>query len=207
MIHSPLIPRSFLRFSSRGLVVAATLLAVVTTIAGCASVIYKQVKTDSPRPQTNIPACNGSLEVSQRCLARVQADQLYTSTGLNVKTRQTYKVEVPPEQVWYDAERRNVPPKGEPGSFMMNLFKNLKRHRNADWFTLMSAVTNPCTPCMKHSMGDIHDLSTTSVIQVQQDGVLVMYPNDALPRRFYDNNSGQIWVFIERQPDSKKLTQ
>src|SRR6185369_10869861 len=191
----------------RGLVAVVTLLALATTIVGCASVSYKPVKSDSPRPQTNMPACSGSLVVGQRCLARVQADQLYTSTGLNVKARQTYKVEVPPEQVWYDADRRNVPPKGEPGSFIMNMFKSLKRHRNSDWFTLMAAVTNPCIPCMEHSLSDIYDLSATPVIQVQHDGVLAMYPNDALPRRFYNNNSGQIWVFIERQAHSKKSTQ
>jgi len=195
MTHSsPTLLRSGVRWAE-----AATLLVLATAIVGCASVRYKQVKADSPRPQTSPPACSGSLEIGQRCMARVQADQLYTSTGLNVKARQTYKVEVPPDQVWYDAERRNVPPKGEPGSFLMNLGKRLKRHSNVDWFTLMAEVTDPC---MKYSLGESNNLNTAPFIQVQHDGVLTMYPNDALPRMFYGNNSGHIWVFIERLADS-----
>jgi len=234
MTHTPCVQlRCWMQVPARAAATVCVVLVLAINIGGCVSVRYHVVKTDSPRPQTDVIACSGSLDKKgQRCLARVQADQLFTSTNLDVKAGQNYKVVVPPDQVWYDADRRNVPPKGDAGSCLMKLGNSLKRHVDADWFTLVATVTDPC---VKHSLGEWHYLSAEdNTMHVQHDGVLVMYPNDAIPLRFrdidssqtashvlnseqdgvldmhlvddhpdryYQNNSGQIWVFIERLED------
>lgn len=173
---------------------AGSLLALAAGLVGCASVTYDPVLADSPRPATSAPACNGQLGLGATCIARVQADQLFTSSTLQVEPGQAYEVKVAPYQVWYDAGRRNVPPHGEHGSGLMNLFQRLRRH-DAPWFTLMGVVTDPR---VKQSLGCSQDLSGDGVVHVRHSGVLALYPNDALPRMFYANNSGQIWVFIKR---------
>lgn len=167
--------------------ISCPLMAIaMASLAGCAGI-------SSPRPATELPDCGVELQPNASCVARVQADQVFTSTGLNVKSGEAYEVKVAPKQVWYDLDRVNdKPPAGEPGNALMNRFKHLRRH-DTPWFTLMGAVTDPA---LEHARGCSQDLSRHDVVHAQHDGVLALYPNDALPRIFYMNNRGHIWVFI-----------
>lgn len=180
-----------------GLFRRATLL-LAAGLTACASLSYTAVPVDSA-PPTDLAPCPARLEAGQRCTAVVLAAQWRSETGVQVRPGEAYCLRVPPDQVWFDQTRRNTPPHGERGNWLMQLFNGLKRHPDIAWFSLVAAVHTP-DPA---GAATHQDLSRMPLVQVSQAGALVLYPNDAVgqsedPTWFYRNNVGQIWVTVQR---------
>lgn len=191
-----------------------TLFAVlVIPLAGCVAIEYEPVTTDSPAPANaaSIGPCPKKLEPGESCIAQIHANEWMSPTGIEVgRQGETYLVTVAPEQVWFDKGRRNTAPDGEKGSWIMRL---PERRHDAPFFSLMIAVD----PCGKNEgKNDAKVVDKQNGFQFVSDaiGKLVLYPNDAKgpvsdPAYWYKNNSGYIWVTIQRskldtsQPDSK----
>lgn len=173
------------------------------TLVGCVATSYKSVTVDSALPANaeTLSRCPLSLEEGQSCMARVQADQWTSPTGIQVKgAGEIYRITVLPNQVWFDADRRNTPPHGEKGSWIMNLSK--KRH-DAGFFSLMVDV-QPEAASVGETAKPVTEFSDFEYTTTGK-GKLVLYPNDAIgppndPQYYYRNNSGYIWVTIERRP-------
>ncbi|MFZ5503098.1 MAG: hypothetical protein ACOY3V_06200 [Pseudomonadota bacterium] len=153
-----------------------------------------------------------SLKEGESCIFPIRANKPLTLTPLAVSEGERYRVSVSRNQVWYDASRHNIAPDGEPGSRLMRLF-NGWRKSCADWFALIVANVSRDG---KQQYSD-QDVSKKSEFNVERLGRLAFYPNDALmpdhivdyastwrnvvfprPGDFYFNNSGQVWVRIER---------
>lgn len=173
----------------------------VLTLAGCAAIDYETVPVDSASPLSaeTQGRCPATLAPGARCTARVQADQWSSPTGIQVKAKgESYCIAVLPNQVWFDASRRNIPPYGEKGSWLMNLAK--KRHE-AGFFSLMVDVQSHAT--VGETAKPVTEELPGARYTAQGAGELVLYPNDAVgpsydPEYFYRNNSGYIWVNITR---------
>lgn len=175
---------------------AAVLLAL--TLAGCQSISYEPVKLDSSAP-IDLKPCARTLSVDQSCTALVQAERWISPTGIHAEAGETYCVSVPPNQVWFDAGRRNTPPHGEEGNWLMNLA--LKRHKDYGFFNLIVNTKSLDTG----RPGKEQDVSKGAPYKVTMVGELVLYPNDALgpdndPAFYYKNNAGQVWVTISQCP-------
>ena len=184
--------------------IALSLLAI--SLAGCVAIKYEPMKVDSHAPvdAAKVGKCPTTLEVGQRCIARIQADQWTSWTGIEIaKDGERYWITVLPDQVWFDKDRRKTPPYGEEGSWIMQLAT--RRHPTVLFFSLMVDVLP----------GNSEKLTTqgTAVVVTSPEkfpftakspGNLVLYPNDAkgpasAPAYWYENNSGHIWVTIERR--------
>jgi hypothetical protein len=195
-------------------------------LAGCAAVKYDLGDLDNPWPGAQPPvACragNEALAVGHECVALVRARDWYSDTRLQVGPNQAYCVEALPNQQWFDAGRVNTPPRGEPGSFLMNLYASGKRYPQAGWFSLIVGVVDTSRPTEKRLghevLVDDPQLESASLEQLdrcgtlgnvfrpQTSGFLVLYPNDAVldgaaREHFYKNNAGQIWVTVTRMAD------
>ncbi len=208
-------------------------LCPVVALAGCGSIGYTPVLVDSPLPAVfrearpgNAP-CGPTLVPGQSCVTLVRAEDWYSDTRIRVEAKQTYCFHVPAGQVWFDAERRNSPPRGEPGSLFMNALKRAKR-QDAPWFTLMAGVAPDPVPTLRPvawagppsreftaslEASTPHNVAADPLkpLVVAKNGVLVLYPNDAWgptgrPGYFYENNSGQIWVQVSHVPAGKACT-
>jgi len=174
-------------------------LITILTLAGCAAIDYKTVSVDSASPPDaeKLTRCPSTLNPSASCTARVQANQWTSPTGIQVKEGESYCIAVLPNQVWFDASRRNTPPYGEEGSWIMNLAK--KRHE-VGFFSLMVDVQSAgATGTTAKPVADPQGARFTT----QKAGELVLYPNDAVgppqdPAYYYKNNSGYIWVTVMR---------
>lgn len=206
-------------------VVRWALLSPLLALLGCASITYTPVLVDSPLPAAfrtphagNAP-CGSKLEDGQSCVALVRAEDWYSDTGIRVEANQAYCFHVPAGQVWFDAERRNSPPDGEPGNLPMRAMHWAKRDPEP-WFTLMAAVSTSPVPTLRPVVwagppsreftallkpSTPHSLArrATAPMTVANPGALVLYPNDAWgptgrPGLFYENNSGQAWVQVTR---------
>jgi hypothetical protein len=195
------------------LALSVTLLA----LAGCASVVYEPVMVDSPMPAgfDKLPACGAGLEPGKSCLVLVRAGNWHSDTGISVEPGQVYRFDVPLGQVWFDKGRRNSPPHGEPGNFVMNMRAWAKRHCEP-WFTLMAGIAPaadsapgpsgampPAKAILHSDVLQSESLAKNCALVARAAGVLVLYPNDARgptgrPDHFYANNSGQIWVKVTR---------
>lgn len=158
---------------------------------GCAHVGCEGIP-DAPAPVAGAPLCNGFLDEGQRCYTIVHADRM-GSTTLVVAKGQRYQIQVPPNQKWFDAHRCSSPPSGEPGSSVMNALRRWRRD-DADWFTLMAAVTHDQEG--RRRIGHGQPVATEPVLEVEHTGVLALYPNDV--PGFYWNNKGEIVACIER---------
>lgn len=198
-------------------------LASLLPLGGCAAVNYEPVTLDTPPPQVSGtpvnmgPHCTAELRAGAACMALVRAQDWYSDTGVRVKEGQAYCIRVPPGQVWFDAQRRNSPPDGEPGSLLMNVFKWLKRH-DQPWFTLMADVAQEGAAKDIASWPALqsHSVAQHRKLDVKASGALVLYPNDARnlfssdDQYFYRNNRGQIWVQLAHlqpgQPCNDTLT-
>lgn len=102
--------------------------------------------------------------------------------------------------------------RGDPGSWLMNRFKHWKRHPCSEWFALIAANVRPVKSSTSqhefpqyehHEPQEYKDVSDKEPeFKVTRPGRLAFYPNDAimplLGDFYYSNNSGQIWVQIER---------
>lgn len=180
----------------------AVILVLTLALAGCFRMGYSSLVQDSARPPGSTPACGKSLKLKESCLALVRASEWYSPTGLSVSPGESYRISVPAGQVWFDKDRRNLPPYGEKGSWLMNLFS--KRDHDSGWFALMAAIVPENQPLSTGTepVNPGHDVERDQDIAVKFAGRLVMYPNDAVWRTgnkdaFYKNNVGQIWVRIE----------
>lgn len=187
-------------------------LLVAATLTGCAAVRYEPTSYDSPKPVLkDVPGClpAGSLAPGGECLALVRADQWWSDTGVSVKKGVTYRLTVPPHQVWFDKGIVNKPPHGDPGNRLMNLFARYKRHEGGLWFSLIAAVVEPGSGLDRREYQSVdigaasHKDCDSVIFVAQEDGALSLYPNDARgpathPAFFYENNSGQIWVRVRR---------
>ncbi|MCV2438711.1 hypothetical protein [Paucibacter sp. DJ2R-2] len=173
-------------------------------LGGCAAIQYEVMTVDSapPAAAAQTARCSMNSPAEKPCLALTYADQWTSSTGIVVKdVGEKFCISVLPHQVWFDADRRNTPPYGEKGSWMMNLAK--RRHENEGFFALMVDV---------RSSDDFAPSNTAKAVKVPENfeyvaestGKLVLYPNDALgpesdPTYYYrKNNSGFVWVSISR---------
>lgn len=170
-----------------------------TLLVGCFSIRYKPVKLDSPPPLVamTMGRCPGRLDVPTSCAVLVQAKEWTSHTGIHVEAGETYCIKVPSNQVWFDEKRRNIPPKGEPDDWPMNLAQ--KRHPDAGFFSL---IVNTLTD-VDRVLGDGHSVEKNDRYQTKSSGEIVFYANDAVgsladPSYFYNNNSGQIWVLVQR---------
>jgi hypothetical protein len=175
-------------------------LIAILMLAGCTAIAYKTVPVDSALPPDaeKLTKCPSTLNPGTSCTARVQADQWISPTGIQAEERESYCIAVLPNQVWFDASRRNSPPYGEKGSWVMNHLAK-KRHE-AGYFSLMVDIQS------KAAQGDtakpVADLPRGRYT-AQGAGELVLYPNDAIspsydPAYYYRNNSGYIWVTVMR---------
>lgn len=171
-------------------------------LGGCAQVTYDRVHMDTPRPSSteSLPNCGGELPENGRCLALVRASHWFSETGLKVAKGERYRISVPTGQAWFDADRRNVPPKGEKGSWQMNLFAHLKRQKRSDWFSLIAVVRDKSGEPIGTAF-DVGGAHENGEIAIDAEGSLAMYPNDAESTNevrdyFYQNNHGQAWVVI-----------
>jgi len=185
-------------------------LLLLIVLAGCAAIDYSPIKADSPAPvpppapgphpvcAAVPPAGTMRLAKGAACMFPIRADQPLTLTPLAIEPKESYRISVPRNQVWFDKERRNVPPHGEPGDWLMNLVAPWKRLPGSQWFALIAAnLGHDGTATEPYPM---HDVSTNPVLKFQHAGRLALFPNDAivpLLGNFYSNNSGQVWVQIE----------
>lgn len=130
------------------------------------------------------------LAIGASCVASIKADISENAVGLHLQGGNEYIVSVDGEQAWYDASHKHIPPQGDSGTLLMNLFALLKKNREADWFALIAEIkgTNKC---------HLHDLSKSSNLLAEEDGLLILYANDA--RGFYWNNRGKVTVIISRK--------
>ncbi|WP_428506787.1 hypothetical protein [Roseateles sp.] len=162
---------------------------------------YTTATVDSAPPANaaQLSKCPAELKNGMSCTARVQADQWVSPTGIGTKViGEIYCVAVWPNQVWFDASRRNSPPDGEKGSWLMNLAK--KRHEGAGFFSLMIDVQSAAST--GETAKEVGELSG-GAFAAPGPGELVLYPNDAIgpvkePAWYYKNNSGYVWVTIKR---------
>ena len=178
-----------------------TLMVVLT---GCVSVKYSPIQVDSPVPAINVSICATNapedifvLMEGNSCMFPIRADQKLTLTPLAVREKETYYVTVLRNQVWYDASRRNVPPEGEQGSWIMKFAEKWKKHSQSLWFALIAANVNKSGS----EQYATQDVSKSPTLKIMRPGRLAFYPNDAIVPilgNFYSNNRGQIWVRIER---------
>ena len=173
------------------------LLSLVTLMSmGCASIKYEPVRLDASIA-TN-PCEAQAATTSDNCsIVLVKASRWETLTGIQVASGEHICVQVPDGQFWFDKDRRNVPPKGEPGNWLMNRFK--KREPDADFFSLIVNTKQESNGQL--SIG--HPVEKTPLYISKHSGELVFYPNDAVggatdPAFFYKNNAGQIWVVVRR---------
>lgn len=183
----------------------AVLLLALGLLGGCAQVSYDRVPLDSPMPfeAKDLAACQGILTEGASCVALVRADQWSSDTGLDVAKGEYYRITVPPGQFWFDADRLNLPPKGEKGSWLMNRVAHLKRQSNSDWFSLIAVVreASGVATCKAFDLGS--ESFRHGQIAIEDAGKLALYPNDAestiaVRDYFYRNNHGQVWTVITR---------
>lgn len=194
-------------------------LAAGLALAGCAAMKYEPVPYDSVQPVAMPRACRGAaLAGDAACTALVRADQWYSDTGLDVQPGERYCIRIPPGQRWFDAARINIPPFGEDGSALMNIYSKQRRDPDARWFSLIAAVVRK-DEAGKKPLGDEREQLQRASLDRPSDchpalggrqfvanaaGALVLYPNDAIAatsydrKHFYRNNSGQVWVTITR---------
>ena len=167
-------------------------------LTGCGTPRYSEVPVDSSSSHVDASKrCPEALLLGQTCWTRVEANKWVSLTGIHVKQDETYCISVPPNQVWFDKDRRNTPPDGEKGNWLMNLFT--KRHPEFGFFALMVAVkaaddTNRQTA--RHVSNPLN-----FKYMAEGPGELVFYPNDAVSTSWnrtyhYENNFGYIWVTI-----------
>lgn len=171
------------------------------SLAGCAAIDYNTVPVESASPPNaeQMSKCPAILAPGKSCTARVLANQWASPIGVqSMDQDESYCFAVLPNQVWYDASRRNTPPYGEKGSWIMNLVK--KRHEATGFFSLMVDVqSQSATGETARPIADLRDGPYTT----KGPGPLVLYPNDAIGtpndrEYYYKNNSGYIWVTITR---------
>src|SRR5688500_9128627 len=112
-------------------------LMLLPLLSGCVSISYTPIYADSPPPAFDeSPLCKAApgeqtltLLIGTSCVFPIRGDVQLTRTPVAVEPGETYRVTVPRNQVWYDADRRNTPPQGERGSALMNAFKHWKRQK------------------------------------------------------------------------------
>lgn len=178
------------------------LLLMAALLAGCVAIEYEPVTLDSPPPEIGEQTgrCPEELMANQQCVAQIRANAWMSRTRIHAKEGEHYCVTVPPDQVWFDKGRRNTPPLGEKGSWIMRLSKKREPH---PFFNLMIAVD----PIDKKSETKVKaravDKPNDFRFIAESRGEIVLYPNDAIgsasyPERWYRNNSGYIWVTIKR---------
>lgn len=163
-------------------------------LKGCASVNYEPVRHDSSLISRTCPLPSRA-DLGNCTVTLVKASQWESSTGIKVKAGERVCVQVPPGQVWFDWDRRNVPPHGEAGTWVMNLFT--KRHPGAGFFSLIVNTKK----ASDGTLSEGHSVESHPQYVSQHSGELVFYPNDALggpndPEFFYRNNAGQVWVIV-----------
>ena len=178
-------------------------IAVTFLLIGCASISYEPVQLDSSHlALTMIEECSEQkLSDSKGCVVLVQASLWASSTGIKVKSGNNYCIQVPPNQLWFDATRRNRPPFGEEGSWLMQL--STKRHPENGFFSLIVNTRNKADEALSKPQA----VEVNPLYKPGGEGELVFYPNDAEasvfdPAYFYRNNSGQIWVNVRQCEDS-----
>jgi hypothetical protein len=176
------------------------LAALVLLLTGCASISYEPVTLDSASPSelSELNLC--PIFKAGLCYARVRADQWTSRTGIQVGPDEKYCVDALANQVWFDGNRRNVPPDGERGSWVMRLFQ--KRNPSAGFFSLIVNVQFKDGSVDEKAGQMVRDLKGHQYIPMRA-GELVLYPNDAkAPANdsyyWYKNNSGWIWVTVKR---------
>lgn len=176
-------------------------ITLVLALTGCGTPRYSEVPVDSSSSHVDASKrCPEALLLGQNCWARVEANKWVSLTGISVKEAgEIYCISVPPNQVWFDAGRRNTPPDGEKGSWIMNLAT--KRHPEVGFFALMVAVKSTDNTTGQTARLVKEPLNFQYV--AKELGELVFYPNDAAnpvgdPAYYYKNNYGYIWVTITR---------
>lgn len=179
------------------------LTVLLLSITGCASISYKPVMLDSSEPSelVNLRPCSTKGDTN-KCKALVQADKWVSPTGIAVHVGDTYCIDVPPDQWWFDADRRNAPPHGEKGNWIMRLSQ--KRNADAGFFALIVNVQSE-DGTVEEKAGQLVSSPRAYRYTSKSAGKLVLYPNDAKgppsnPAHWYKNNSGQIWVTVARCP-------
>jgi len=179
------------------------ILLLAFSLTSCFSIKYEPVTVDSYPPvnAAKIGKCQAQLQTEKICLAQIYADRWKSFTGIKVGAGESYCVTVPPDQVWFDKDRRNTAPYGEKGSLLMNLAQ--KRHKGIPFFSLMINVDRGNDggdmDGSAVEVTDSKDFRFTSKVA----GTLVLYPNDAIgpdtdPAYWYRNNGGRIWITIQR---------
>ena len=182
-----------------------TFIAVLAvSLSGCFAIKYEAVPLDSYPPvnAAEVGRCPEQLKSDKTCVAQIYANRWASFTGIRVGSEgESYCVTVPHGQVWFDKDRRNTPPHGDEGSWLMKLAK--RRYEVVPFFSLMIDVDRG---------GEDGDIQDTAVEVTDSNnfrftskaaGKLVLFPNDAMgsegdPSYWYRNNSGHIWVTIQR---------
>jgi len=190
---------------ARGALFALAAIGVV----GCVATKYGTVPYDTPKPAdaevAKLPGCRDHQpKPNESCLTLVRAGDWQTRTDVEVDGHQSWCIDVPEGQRWFDESRISSPLDGEPGEGIMNAFKGWKRIPNAPWFALaVGVVTRAGEEVDNDAVRNLPVACNGRKFQPNHPGMLVFYPNDAvLPlgskSHFYGNNGGQIWVKLTR---------
>ncbi len=150
--------------------------------------VQRTAITHSASALTSCGKISGNkLDIGSSCTTIVKATESENIVGLKIVAGEEYTITSAEKQTWHDASRSNMPPCGEPGSFMMNLFAILKKARKSLWFSLIAEIKDEKKP---------YDLCEAPNFLASGNGELILYANDA--KGFYYNNSGEIIVEIRR---------
>jgi hypothetical protein len=171
----------------------------VLCLAGCTAVDFQAVVVDSASPvgAAEQLACPGALTTQLGCVARVEARQWTSPTGIQMTPGQTVCLTVLPDQVWFDADRRHTPPHGEQGTWLMRV---PPRRHDAPFFSLIADLVD-AQGTVVTGAAQVMGTGDNFRFKANSAGQLVLYPNDALgpgfaPDLWYRNNAGAIWVRI-----------
>lgn len=161
--------------------------AALALLGGCATRTLPPDNTPPPAP----PCAPGErLPVGKTCSLRVDAAQRNTPLPLVLAPGDRYRVELPGEQTWRDADRKPVDPlQGDDGDGnpVMRWFSSLKRLPAEPY--MVAGLAQDGGPTLRVG-------ATGLTLVVAQHGPVSFFANDVWP--MHCNNSGHVWVTVRR---------
>ena len=188
----------------------ALLILAVLGVGGCVATKSEPIAYDTAKPAefARVAGCRDpGRKAGESCLVLVRAADWHTRTTLPVDAGHAWCIEVPQEQVWFDASRASSPLDGEPGSDTMNVLARWKRVGGAPWLAVVVGTVTPAGAEVDRAL--VRDTPALGACRhgyrPAAAGLLVFYANDAVApvgseSYFYANNAGQVWVKLTPLP-------